>query len=110
MSKNTIGFINSVFNDKKNITILDFNYTIKFDVYKTYFERKTQIWYVGKPDALNTKTYIDYESAKSFLDKEVFDNIKDKYEIIYCNDGMKRKAIDSMIICDEFYKLISADK
>lgn len=110
MNKKFIGFTNSVFNDKKNITISDFSYILKFDIHKTHFENKTQIWYAGKPDALNTKTYIDYESAKSFLDKEVFDNIKDKYEMIYCNDGTKRKAIDSVIVCDEFYKLINADK
>lgn len=102
MNKKFIGFINSVFNDKKSITISDFSYILKLDIHKTHFENKTQIWYVGKPDVLNTKTYIDYESAKSFLDKEVFDKIKGYQEIIECKDGTKHKAIDTMIVCNIF--------
>lgn len=102
MNKKIIGFINSVFNDKKSITISDFSYILKLDIHKTHFENKTQIWHVGKPDALNTKTYIDYESVKSFLDKEVFDKIKGYQEIIECKDRTKHKAIDTMIVCNIF--------
>lgn len=96
--KKFIEFIRSIFNSEKNVDVSDFSYILKFDICKTYFGDKTQIWYIGKPDALNTKVYIDYESAKEYLDSDMFNQIKGYCEVVKCKDGTKHKAIDTMII------------
>lgn len=81
-----------------------FDRVTKFKPHKTQFNNQTQIWYVGTPNCnpLDTQTYLDYNSAMKFLDKDMFSRLESKAEMIEYIDGTKVKAINSIFISDDF--------